>query len=78
MFEPFFLAVLMGLRHATDPDHLTAVASLVLGDARHGSSRAGRLGLAWGLATRRRWWPWDCRSSSSPGIFPQPSHGRLK
>jgi cytochrome c biogenesis protein CcdA len=49
VFEPFFLAVLMGLRHATDPDHLTAVASLVLGDARAASSRAGRLGLAWGL-----------------------------
>jgi cytochrome c biogenesis protein CcdA len=49
VFEPFFLAVLLGLRHATDPDHLTAVASLVLADARDGSSRAGRLGLAWGL-----------------------------
>ena len=49
MLEPFFVAVLLGLRHATDPDHLTAVSSLVLSDVRHGTRRAGRLGLAWGL-----------------------------
>lgn len=49
MVEPFFVAVLLGLRHATDPDHLTAVSTLVLSDEREGSRRAGRLGLAWGL-----------------------------
>jgi ABC-type nickel/cobalt efflux system permease component RcnA len=43
------IAVLLGLRHATDPDHLTAVSSLVLGDQRDGARRAGVLGLAWGL-----------------------------
>ena len=43
------VAVLLGLRHATDPDHLTAVSTLVLGDERHGSRRAARLGLAWGM-----------------------------
>ncbi len=43
------VAVLLGLRHATDPDHLTAVTTLVLGDEEQGSRRAGRLGLAWGL-----------------------------
>jgi len=43
------VAVLLGLRHATDPDHLTAVSSLVLGDRNHGTRRAGALGLAWGL-----------------------------
>ena len=43
------VAVLLGLRHATDPDHLTAVSTLVLSDRRHGTHRAGRLGLAWGL-----------------------------
>ena len=43
------VAVLLGLRHATDPDHLTAVATLILGDERHGPRRARRLGLAWGL-----------------------------
>jgi ABC-type nickel/cobalt efflux system permease component RcnA len=42
-------AVLLGLRHATDPDHLTAVSTLVLGDRTQGTRRAGRLGLAWGL-----------------------------
>lgn len=42
------VAVLLGLRHATDPDHLTAVSTLVLGDGRDGARRARRLGLAWG------------------------------
>ncbi|HUF89794.1 MAG TPA: hypothetical protein VMR66_07420 [Gemmatimonadota bacterium] len=41
-------ALLVGLRHATDPDHLTAVATLVLAEERQGTRRAGRLGLAWG------------------------------
>jgi high-affinity nickel permease len=42
------IAVLLGLRHATDPDHLTAVTTLVAGD-RADARGAGRLGLAWGL-----------------------------
>jgi ABC-type nickel/cobalt efflux system permease component RcnA len=42
-------AVLLGVRHATDPDHLTAVAALIAGDDARGSRRARRLGLAWGL-----------------------------
>jgi high-affinity nickel permease len=42
------VAILLGLRHATDPDHLTAVSTLVAGD-RADTRRAGRLGLAWGL-----------------------------
>jgi hypothetical protein len=42
------LAILLGLRHATDPDHLTAVSTLVAGD-RADTRGAGRLGLAWGL-----------------------------
>ena len=42
------VAILLGLRHATDPDHLTAVTTLVAGE-RHDARRAGRLGLAWGL-----------------------------
>lgn len=45
----FFVAALLGLRHATDPDHLTAVTTLVLSDERNGARRAGALGLAWGL-----------------------------
>jgi ABC-type nickel/cobalt efflux system permease component RcnA len=43
------VALLLGLRHATDPDHLTAVSTLVLSDDREGARRAGTLGLAWGL-----------------------------
>lgn len=42
------VAVLLGLRHATDPDHLTAVSTLVLSEGRHGTGRAAVLGLAWG------------------------------
>ena len=41
-------ALLLGLRHATDPDHLTALSTLVLADDDRGLRRAGRLGLAWG------------------------------
>lgn len=43
------IAVLLGLRHATDPDHLTAVSTLVAGEDQPGARRAGRLGFAWGL-----------------------------
>jgi hypothetical protein len=42
------VAILLGLRHATDPDHITAVTALVAGGARDARG-AGRLGLAWGL-----------------------------
>src|SRR3954447_1215744 len=42
------VAVLLGLRHATDPDHLTAVTALVAGGERDARG-AGRLGLSWGL-----------------------------
>lgn len=44
----FGVAVLLGLRHATDPDHLTAVVVLLAGDRRRGTAMATRLGLAWG------------------------------
>jgi len=42
------VALLLGLRHATDPDHLTAVTTLVAGEQRQGARRAGTLGAAWG------------------------------
>jgi ABC-type nickel/cobalt efflux system permease component RcnA len=43
------IAALLGLRHATDPDHLTAVTTLLVSDGREPSRRgAGALGLAWG------------------------------
>jgi ABC-type nickel/cobalt efflux system permease component RcnA len=43
------VALLLGLRHATDPDHLVAVSTLVATEREHRVRRAARLGLAWGL-----------------------------
>jgi cytochrome c biogenesis protein CcdA len=43
------VAVLLGLRHATDPDHLAAVTTLVASGKDRAVRRAGELGLAWGL-----------------------------
>jgi ABC-type nickel/cobalt efflux system permease component RcnA len=42
------VALLLGLRHATDPDHLTAVSTLVMSEDERGPRRAGALGAAWG------------------------------
>jgi cytochrome c biogenesis protein CcdA len=43
------VAILLGLRHATDPDHLTAVTTLIVGDSAHGHHKARSLGFVWGL-----------------------------
>lgn len=43
------IAVLLGLRHATDPDHLTAVTTLIAGDHDHDHRKARSLGFVWGL-----------------------------
>jgi cytochrome c biogenesis protein CcdA len=43
------VAVLLGLRHATDPDHLAAVTTLVANGKDRAARRAGELGLAWGV-----------------------------
>jgi hypothetical protein len=43
------VAILLGLRHATDPDHLVAVTTLVAGGRERAARRAAELGLAWGL-----------------------------
>jgi len=43
-----FVALLLGLRHASDPDHLAAVSTLIASDPEDGTRRAGRLGLSWG------------------------------
>jgi ABC-type nickel/cobalt efflux system permease component RcnA len=42
------VALLLGLRHATDPDHLTAVSTLLLSEEPGGARRALALGLSWG------------------------------
>jgi len=43
------VAIILGLRHATDPDHLAAVTTLVASGKERGARLAGRLGLSWGL-----------------------------
>jgi high-affinity nickel permease len=43
------VALVLGLRHATDPDHLAAVSTLIASEPEDGTRRAARLGLAWGL-----------------------------
>jgi len=43
------VAVVLGLRHATDPDHLAAVSALIAGTRERATGAAARLGLAWGL-----------------------------
>jgi ABC-type nickel/cobalt efflux system permease component RcnA len=43
------VALLLGLRHAADPDHLAAVSTLIASEPEGGTRRARRLGLAWGL-----------------------------
>jgi ABC-type nickel/cobalt efflux system permease component RcnA len=43
------IAILLGLRHATDPDHIAAVTALVAGGRERAGRAAARLGLFWGL-----------------------------
>jgi high-affinity nickel permease len=43
------IAVLLGLRHATDPDHLAAVTTLIASGRDHTKRAAARLGLVWGF-----------------------------
>ena len=43
------VAVLLGLRHATDPDHLAAVTMLIASKREHTRRLAATLGLSWGL-----------------------------
>src|SRR5919202_6906429 len=43
------VAIVLGLRHATDPDHLAAVTTLIAGGRERAARAAARLGFAWGL-----------------------------
>jgi ABC-type nickel/cobalt efflux system permease component RcnA len=43
------VAVLLGLRHATDPDHVAAVTALIASTRERAARQAAQLGLAWGL-----------------------------
>ena len=47
MLSAVLLGFLLGLRHASDPDHVIAVATLLARDRR--PLRAARIGIAWGL-----------------------------
>src|SRR5204863_778416 len=43
------VSVLLGLRHAGDPDHLTAVTTMIASRRGRATRHAARLGLTWGL-----------------------------
>jgi high-affinity nickel permease len=43
------VSVLLGLRHAGDPDHLTAVTTMIASRRDRATRYAARLGLTWGL-----------------------------
>src|SRR2546423_6220346 len=43
------VSVVLGLRHASDPDHLAAVTTLVASGKDRAARAAARLGFAWGL-----------------------------
>ena len=43
------VAVLLGLRHATDPDHIAAVTTLVASGRERATGAAARLGAWWGV-----------------------------
>ena len=43
------VAIVLGLRHAGDPDHLAAVTALIASGKERAARRAGVLGLVWGL-----------------------------
>jgi high-affinity nickel permease len=43
------LAILLGLRHASDPDHLVAVTTLIASGQERAGRRAAQLGFTWGL-----------------------------
>ncbi len=43
------VAVLLGLRHATDPDHIAAVTTLIASGGERAGREAARLGAFWGL-----------------------------
>ena len=43
------VSMLLGLRHASDPDHLAAVTTLIASSRERAGRRAAKLGLTWGL-----------------------------
>jgi hypothetical protein len=49
VFVVALVAALLGLRHATDPDHLAAVTTLVASGEERAAKAAARLGAFWGV-----------------------------
>ncbi|MFL5918924.1 MAG: hypothetical protein ACJ74X_09390 [Gaiellaceae bacterium] len=43
------VSILLGLRHASDPDHLTAVTTMIASRRGRTTRHAARLGLSWGV-----------------------------
>ncbi len=43
------VSFLLGLRHASDPDHLAAVTTLIAAKQENAARRAAKLGFTWGL-----------------------------
>src|SRR5204862_5697832 len=43
------VSIVLGLRHASDPDHLAAVTTLIASGKERAGRRAAALGLSWGL-----------------------------
>jgi len=43
------VSVLLGLSHASDPDHLAAVTTMIASGKERAARRAARLGFSWGL-----------------------------
>jgi hypothetical protein len=43
------VSILLGLRHASDPDHLAAVTTMIASGKERAARRAARLGFTWGL-----------------------------
>ena len=67
------VAVLLGVRHATDPDHLAAVSTLVASGRERATAAAAHLGLWWGIGTRSASRRSASRSSWPSATSPIPS-----
>src|SRR5919199_4947955 len=49
LWAVLLVSLLLGLRHASDPDHLAAVTTLIASEERRRIRKATYMGLLWGL-----------------------------
>ena len=61
------VAVLLGLRHASDPDHLAAVTTLIASGKERATRAAARMGFVWGLGHATSLFLFGLPSSVLPG-----------